>query len=544
MAVMIACAPVLAEEESRFEGKVKTVSVFKNGYGFFRMEGDVEVKDGRAEISPVPSASLGTWWFYSPREGVTVEQVVAGKREISETRKATKLASLVRANVGRAASVETERGEYRGLIIAGPGDHPVQEGKPWDIILKVDADLVSVQGLDVKSIRIDGGTDEYPHKMTEGFLALELSGAPDGKVPVGCQFLQKGIRWIPSYRLELTDEENAALLLQAEVINDIHDLDSTTLELVVGVPRFIVGEQLSPLAYVGRRPHLSDFFKLTAKGEPERVAFSNYASPARRYAGMTRDRSIFGVDRTMDSRNVSDLFFYTKEGVSLKVGERASLGILRASLPYSDIYKWEVADRMIKHRGDYRDIYSRWVNGEFEYKRDLPEELSQRLEELTRIDAAEHFVRLTNTTDKPLTSGPVLLFSRGDVLAQGVVTYTPAGGTTDVRVTGAPDITVKQREEETARVHAALTSYGNRYDRVEVRTLLTVTNFKSKTIHMVVSKSFDGKVSRRPESASVTQDTAELASVNPHTRVEWEFDLEPDGEKELSLTYSTHVREE
>lgn len=547
--VMAVSLPASAAEETEnkgFDAKVRSVSVFKNGYGFFTVEGTADVKDGQAQVSLIPSASLGTWWFYAPAEGTDIESVVAGKRRITKENKVTSLSQLLEANIGREAVVETEDANYAGVIVAAPASHTVENARGWDIILRAKEHVVSVRGSEIKSVKIAEASEVRYSELDEGFVKLTFEGAPDGKVPVGCQFLQKGIRWIPSYRLDLGDD-SASLVLQAEVINDIHDLDSATLELVAGVPSFVVGELLSPLARVGRAPNLSEYFKLTAKPEEDRTAFSNYMPMSRggMYAShrTTSDPSVFTVERTLDTRRVSDLSFYTKEGVTLKAGERASLGILKAALPFTDIYKWDVADRMIKYRTDYRDIYKRYVDGEFKYKEDMSDELSEKLDRLTRQDVADHFVRLVNSSDKPLTSGPVLIFSKGDVLAQGIIYYTPAGGTADLRVTGAPDVRVSQNEEETAREQAALTNYGNQYDRVDVRTALTVKNFKDKPIHMVVVKSFDGKVDEASDAAAVSQDTAELASVNPHTRVEWEFDLESGAEKTLVVTYWTFVRE-
>lgn len=84
--VCLLAGAVLAADSAAFDGKVVTVSVFKNGYGFFRMEGTADGKDGKVEISPVPAATLGTWWFYVRKDGASIDQAVAAQREVTKPR--------------------------------------------------------------------------------------------------------------------------------------------------------------------------------------------------------------------------------------------------------------------------------------------------------------------------------------------------------------------------------------------------------------------------------------------------------------------------
>jgi hypothetical protein len=575
--VALASAALFAAESPKpaFDGKVAAVSVFKNGYGFFRVEGTAAVKDGKVELSPIPAAALGTWWFYARKTGVTVEEALAAQREISTPRAALSLDELLAANVGRDATIETEKGKFTGTLLGNSAvtKNPPSSVRPrYDeygrplppqsetvfsssVFLKTSDGVLTVRSSDIMTLSIVGGGAEFAEKKKEGFVTLYLKGASDGPCPIGFQFLQKGIRWIPSYRIELIDDKNAALVLQGEVINDIQDLDGATLQLVVGVPNFFSGDLLSPLAYLSEMPKLSEFFvpRPSADG---RGGAGGYFSNAMRsqevsavadygFSGGSAGPAStdFAVAPEIAGKGVSDLYYYSKDAVTLKAGERASLNILSAQLAYKDIYKWQVVDRRMKDRPEYHDLYERYARGDFNYGGNMTPQIAQRIAELSRQDMAEHFIRLTNSADKPFTSGPALVFSKSDVLAQDVLEYTPAGSTVDVRITGAPDINVSQKEEETSRSRNALNSYGNSYDLVQAKAALTVKNYKKETIHMVVTKTFDGTVLVQPEGAATTQDTSELTSVNPHTRVVWEFDLEPGASKDLSVAYSTYVRE-
>jgi len=371
---------------------------------------------------------------------------------------------------------------------------------------------------------------------------------------MGYQFLEKGIRWIPSYRIDLTDEKAAALVLQGEVVNDIQDLDSATLQLVVGVPNFLAGGALSPLAYVAEMPRLSMFFP-QPQGQEDRNRDMYYFSNAAwsqsvsswearpmsgGLAGMAPMASDFAAGPEISSEGVSDLFYYSRENVTLHADEPAWLTILSAQVAYRDIYKWTAADRTLKNRLEYQRVYERWVDSGFGGG-NVSRDMAAKLAEMNRQDIAEHYVRLENTSGKPLTSGPALLFSKGSILAQDEVKYAPAGGTVDVKITATPDIKVSQKEEEIDRKRNALTSDGREYDLVVVESTMSVKNFKKETVHVVVTKPFDGTASETTDGATVTTDTSELASVNPRTVVEWEFDLEPDASKELTCSYSTYA---
>lgn len=576
--VVLSSAALAADPGGKFDGKVTSVAVFKNGYGFFRVEGTADVRGGCAELSPVPAASLGTWWFYARKDGVKIVDVVAVQRETVVPRAPLTLDELIAANVGREAVIETETGKYSGLIVGNfamtsqpptaPGASPRSSsdaGEPKtyfasDITLKTPEGVVSVRLNSVRSFSITGGVGEYGESKKEGYVTLRMSGAPDGPVPVGCQFLQKGIRWIPSYRVELVDDKTVSLVLQGEVIDDIHDLDHSTLQLVVGMPNFASADILSPLAYVSQLPRLSIFFPDPNRRDGRSATYAagnvfmyqnaNFEDSDLSYAGGSYPTPAapvpaeFAVSPEIASKGVSDLFYYTKENVSLKAGERASLNLLSATTGYKDIYKWTVVDKTLRGRPEYSGVYRRYMQGEFEYAGNLTPDISRKLAELNRQDIAQHYLRIVNETGKPLTTGPALIFSRGDILAQDTLDYTPAGGNVDLRITAASDIGVAQKEEETSRNRNALNSYGRSYDLVQATVTLTVKNYKKETVHMVVTKPFDGTVVGTIADASVTQDTSELTSVNPHTRVEWEFDLEPGASREMRIAYSTYVREQ
>ena len=537
--------------------KVESVAVFKNGYGFFRAKADAEVKGGEATFTDVPAAALGTWWFETRVEGVSIERAVAGRRTVETPRAARDVFELLAANPGKRAVVETSHGKYEGTLLpmapsprapeavdlqyassARPSFGGSAMGAMPGIMLRTDAGIVMLRGDDIQAVTVDGARPDVADSREETFVTLHLEGAADGALPVGCQFLQKGVRWIPTYQVDILDVKTAAarLRLQAEVINDIRDLDGSSLQLVVGIPNFMYGELLSPLAYVSEMPRLSVFFQAPRPNErgggPDyfsNVMASQMARPYERqgegepsWTG-TPVPAEFNAEGVA-STGVSDLFYYTVDGVTLKRGERATLPVLDARVPCRDVYKWEVAGGVSETP---EQEYNRRANGQ------PPAPQKQ--------EGADHYLRIVNETGKPLTSGPALLTAPEGVLAQSVIAYTPAGATVDVRVTGAPDIAVRRDDVETDRRYNVLVLYNTSYTLVSAKSSLTVRNFKKEPVHMVVWRAFDGVVEEAPDGAKVTKTAPDLHGVNPHSRVEWEFDLEPGKEWNAGYTYSTYL---
>ena len=74
------------EKESpyRWNPKVTSVTVFKNGLGFFLREGKVALREGWCVAEAIPPASFGTLAVYSHAKNETVDTVATGPGEVVE----------------------------------------------------------------------------------------------------------------------------------------------------------------------------------------------------------------------------------------------------------------------------------------------------------------------------------------------------------------------------------------------------------------------------------------------------------------------------
>ena len=67
-----------------WKSKVESVTVFKNGLGFFLRQGQTELRDGRCISGAIPPASFGTLAIFPQEEDRTVDIVGSGPGDVVE----------------------------------------------------------------------------------------------------------------------------------------------------------------------------------------------------------------------------------------------------------------------------------------------------------------------------------------------------------------------------------------------------------------------------------------------------------------------------
>jgi hypothetical protein len=99
---------------------------------------------------------------------------------------------------------------------------------------------------------LDDVNDTVRRKQQKDTMTLHLDwkGKPPApKAEVGMAYVQRGIRWIPAYRVEIDGKGKAVLKLQACIINELADLNDIKAHLVVGVPNFAFKEVVDPISF-------------------------------------------------------------------------------------------------------------------------------------------------------------------------------------------------------------------------------------------------------------------------------------------------------
>ena len=511
-----------AGEGGAFVPKITDVTVFKDGHAFIMRQGEANLEQGWCRTRDVPAAMLGAFWAFAVGENVRVDFVKAQFVEVQESRACLNFDEIIQANVGKRISIQTnyQQKPYEGTllgILQHEAEDEIETQRPrpyrdrWGnirrrnipemqqqrkkqlalfVMLQTETGVRLIKRDQIRELVLPGEKPVTTHTEAKNVreIAVHVLDADkplNGKARVGLITIQKGIRWIPDYRIRLLGKGKARLSLQGTVINDIAELEDAELRLVVGVPSFLMKGQLSPMALRKMGLHLSAYFAPPAPGGGGQVDISN----------IIMSQSVRSISREREQRTVSgpsipsegqqeDLFLYRKSGVTLKKGARAVVQLLDLTVPYEDIYTWTIAPIPPKEMWRHLNTQQR--------------QLMQRLGGAK----AMHEVRLTNTGSAPWTTGPAVLFKEGTPLAQQLLTYTSVNNTVDVPVTIATDLNTIKEEAETGREPNIRIS-GNTYTKVKLHGTLTVKNFKDRPVHIFITRKVIGAATAATFSATV-----------------------------------------
>jgi len=496
---------------------VREVSVFKDGHAFVVHRGPVDVdRDGRAVLRNLPAPVMGTFWAGAfdegaERSGVAVAAVTAAPARVRIERTALVLKDLLDANVGAKVSVTEippagrDAAPYEATILAAPvqsaeelealappGDGPKLPVASDLVFLRTAAGtrvvaLARIQDItfhDAPATRV--GREEIRHALSLDLVRAAAGEAPrslrEGTAEVGLMYVQRGLRWIPSYRVELDGRGQARVALQATLVNDLVDLDDVAVNLVVGVPTFALRDVADPIGMEQAAARLAQAVDLRNDNR-----FGNFLSNSMmsQVAGDGGGAPVAATEPAVGEKT-EDLYVFRLERVSLRKGQRQVVPVAEATLPYRDFFKLEIP---------------------FVPPADVVQRLDARQgAELARLAAepkAVHTIRLSNTAAAPLTTAPALVMKEGRVLAQGMLTYTSPGAEADLAVTTAVDIRVDKEERETRRVPNAANWNGDQLARIDLDGFVTVTNRRGAPVEIEVVRHVMGNVTKADAEATV-----------------------------------------
>ncbi len=503
LATVIVAAGSRAEEASPLSSlakmPVREVTVFKDGHAFVLHEGNLPVDAaGSVRMDYLPVPILGTFWPYSANTNVRLTSVVASPRRVLVERTALTSKELLEANPGASISLYDSflKKNYTAQILSVPSrsatelaatsgaDSVDRLPEKSNLVLLKRAEGVQVIGMD----RIQEMTFVGPYKTkvrTEEFrnlltLKLDWQGARPAKTAaVGMMYVQKGIRWIPGYKVSLDGKGSATIRLQATILNEMTDLEDITANLVIGVPSFFFQDTPDPISLQQTIAQLSPYFQ---SGTQTGFALSNsmmgqMARAGERFNAPGGQGGQIGPEIGGADRN-EDLFVFTVKHVSLKKGQRIVIPVAEFTVKYKDIYTLDIPF------APPRELQAQ-VRGE------------QQAAEIARlVNRAKvmHNIRLENRSKFPLTTAPALIVNGDRVLAQAMMTYTAVGGDVDLTLTTAVDIGVKKSEHETGRIPRAAQWEGSDFERIDLAGSITLTNFRTEPTVIEVTRRVLGNV--------------------------------------------------
>jgi hypothetical protein len=549
---------------------INEITVFKDGHAFVAQEGSLPAdSQGNILLDSLPSPVVGTFWPYSADKAARLSGVVASQRRVLIERTALTLRELLEANTGAQVLV-TEAGStnrYEATIVGVPqrsGEELAATGAPnaperlpekGNMVLFKTTDGIRVVGLDrVQEVTFKGGHKRVgSNEEFRDLLTLKLDwgrSRPAKSAKVGLIYLQKGVRWIPGYKVEIDGKGHAAVKLQATLLNELADLEDVSVNLVIGVPTFAFKDTLDPMALQRQLAQLSQYFQ-SGNGRNSLIAqnFSNAIMSQQARMSDYQGRSDEGGAGSLgpeigDAGKTEDLFIFNVQHVTLRKGERMVLPIAEFALPYEDVFALDLPFAPPP-----------------EVRGNINNEQQRELARLFNSPKVLHKIRLSNQSKYPLTTAPALLIREGRVLAQSMMTYTSIGAKVDLAITTAIDFQVKKTELETKRTPNAIQENGSHYSRIDLTGKISVTNHRPQPAELEVTRYVLGTADTASQNGEIVklnqfEDRESVGAgeypywwgwygwpywwshVNGIGRITWKVKLEP--KQPVDLAYEWH----
>jgi hypothetical protein len=548
---------------------IKEVTVFKDGHAFVVHQGRAAVDAaGLVTLDALPAPVIGTFWPYVADKQLKLASVEAAQRQVAVERTSLTVAELLAGNVGQEVSLTETNGQRYPATILGfptrtteelartsPPNSPPQPPVRSQLVLLKTQEGTKILPLDhIQDVTfLKKPAPTVTDQEFRNLLTLKLEGARGaGKTAeVGLMYLQKGLRWIPSYKVDLDGHGKAAIQLQGTLINELADLEGAAVHLVIGVPTFQFKDTLDPMSLQQVAAQLSQYFQNdAARGGRASLLANNYGNAimsqsARMgdYQGAVEAVPADAGEGPAAGRN-EDLFVFSLRDITLRKGARLVVPLASVTVAYEDIFTAEVAF------APPQDVLRNFNNQQ-----------QLELSRLLNAPKAMHKVRLSNKTSYPFTTAPALILREGRVLAQGMMTYTAPGATSDLGLTTAVDIQVRKKDNETKRTPGAVRVGGADYLRVDLAGNLKLTNHRATKVTLEVVRHVLGNVTTADSDGQVAMSNTMESSdflpggdypnwwgwyswpywwhhLNGMGRITWAVTLEPG--KSVDLNYTWH----
>jgi len=545
-------APSMAADDTPpvVKPSIKTIAAFKNGLGFVFKSGNAELKNGWTALEELPNAALGMLWIGTTSTAGRVEEVVSYKGKVSKEADSLTVPQILAANVGQKVTLTygnytAAPTEITGTILSVPDDRQPEvadlissgytrsndDPRGYVVVIKLDSgEVVALNKSDVRAVRLPAGA------VLKTKLSRDVSSAKiriSGNQPaaeVTLAYMEKGLNWSPSYLINIKNDKQAEITLEAILENDVEDIQDAEVSFVVGYPNFMYADIYSPLLV---QQSVADLVQALINGRSS-TSSGGYAgamtqSVMYNYRAYNADsirspETAYNAGQPMPGESNEDLYFYRQQKVTLKKGDRARYTVFTSSVPYEHVYLWEIPDSAsLDDRG---------------YVRDSGSSGSRSTDD--KSEQVWHSLRLENTTAQPWTTAPAFTVNGSMPMAQDILKYAPPKGKTNLRLTLATDVRAEQSQVEASRTTTKI-GYTD-FDEVTVNGKLKIKNMKSADIKMNVHKDVVGEVSECSEGGKVTKVAKKLTAVNPQSEIEWEFALAAGAEKELTYNYKILVR--
>lgn len=447
-----------------FDTELKSVAIFQTGFGYFVREGKAKLEDGWCTTKTVPAAVRGTIWVYS-LDGDPIDTLLSTKANNIQASGADAIKKALANKIGLDLSIDASGRTYQGKLAKLLDDM---------LLLDIGGAYTAINYGPITRIGLVG----YP-------LKIRLDTDKKDKIAsIGMSYIQEGVRWEPSYILEMKDGQPGKLTLRGTVLNLPEGLKTCDLLFVVGSPQ-ISNRGQGETFTAGNEPAAD---KDDAKKEKDG------AKP-----GMEPELRAAPTAPNLSSEGSGELYYYKKPGFSMEKSDIAMVTIFQNNVSVTPQFEW-----------------------------------------LADGEEVAYLLKIENKTGQTFTDGPVFVVENGKPIGQETIKNTPSGSYAELRLAKAFGLRTERQDVEVGR-GSVMTVGKTQFLPVKMKGTLKLTNYRATAASIKITRSVRGKLGV-VTGGGVTKDT-QVFTGDPNAvyKVEWNVTVPPNGTLQLDYDYETYT---
>lgn len=516
--ICIACTFSFAQNDF----KTKRITVFKDGtsviektaiantvnksigYKYLPIHLNAEAPNRNSYAAEDDRITLGSLRFTAENNQL-LETIVnrSLNDSVLQQREYESVAELLNLNKGKKVKISQENGTK---AVVGKID------KVADNVLILQSEsgfsIISLQNIQNIEFVDKAVTEkkEYAHSL-KPTISLDLKLLKDAKnQPINLSYLQRGITWLPTYFIDLYGQNKGKLVLEANLLNDTEDIENAEINFAVGVPSFAFKHVSDPLF---SNKSVWEILRQLSQQQVQEFSQNIQMNMMTQRANFNEREANDDFQPQMEGVGGEDLYFYKKDGISLKRGGRMKTQILAMDFDYEDVYSTELEQNTVS--------------------RDYGTE--------SKINKVWHSIRFKNNSKHPLTTGTVF-FKKEDngkiaLVSQNQLDYTPENEFVTAKMTIAPDIMISSKDIETERKEI-------KYDYLlSIDGEIDVINYKAFPVDVIISRKIIGTMLDTDKPWDVLSNLETYNAKNTSNQVSWK--LKVGAGKKVQIKYKYKI---
>lgn len=483
------------------------IGIFKNGTCFVKRESIVNVAEKSFYIKAPEKVLMGTYWVTVGKES-SLHSIIVKTDTFKVTHAAKSLFEYLEANIGQTVTLygnatNTDLRKLTGKLLSYDRE---------SMMMKVATPNGKTIITSSTSFEwFETGNDNKFNISVDSIIAVAKVNLtkPADKILTSTISLEKGVQWFSSYLFTTLSDKEARLELKATIANGETEYLHMPVDIIIGSPEMFYGKTLDPVCidYLSESLLENKYDNNGTTNFLQANSLSFYSTTKTEADDKTYEWS--DDESQKEGQKAEDLYYYQLGVLDLEKNSRLIVPVMSTTINYTEIYT-----------------------------ADLPVN-SPSLEGENSIQTYHSYL-ITNNTNAPLTTGTAFVLDKnGQPLAQAQLTYTPVKGTSEMQLSKAVDVQVKNEEEETGREKSNIKKSGSvYYEKVNNSGTISITNYKDKKIKIRLTKSIDGNYTSS-DNGGKTRKAKSTETENSGTEIYWEVEVEAGAKLTVKYDYYT-----